>query len=127
MNRDKLLAKLRAERDRRAAQPPQSAIPAGTFWNGLPTPARRGSAIVADHPEAPLYWARTLVGQRIAVVEVVLDGVNYGGGIEYLDDREGQGWAKVTGGGSPRVGHSSVTVESGSFVPETPEMNEGHD
>lgn len=88
-----------------------------TFWNGMPTPARRGTAVVADAPEFPMYWARDLVGQRIAVVEVVLDGVNYGGGIDYLDDRHGQGWAKVTEGhGSPRYGHASAAIEPGSFV-----------
>ena len=86
-------------------------------WNGIPIKARRGTAIVADAPEFPLYWARreAIVGQRIAVVEVDLDGANYGGGIDYLDDREGQGWAKVAGGGSPRAGHASVAIEAGSF------------
>jgi hypothetical protein len=97
----------------------------GTFWNGLPTPARRGTAVVADAPEFPLYWARLdgLIGQRIDVVEVVLDGVNYGGGITYLDDREGQGWAKVTGGGGASSGHANVSIEPGSFVPADTERS----
>lgn len=92
----------------------------GTYWNGLPTPARQGTAVVVDAPEFPAYWARTegLVGERIAVVEVVLDGVNAGGGIAYLDDRNGQGWRKVTAGrGGPGVGHANVSIELGSFVP----------
>ncbi len=88
-----------------------------TFWNGLPTGAWRGTAIVADHPEASHYWARLegIIGERIAVVEVDLNGVNYGGGIAYLDNRDGSGWAKVTGGGSPRAGHANVTIVPGSF------------
>lgn len=85
------------------------------MWNGIPITARRGTAVVADAPEFPVYWARDLVGERIAVVEANLDGANYGGGLEYLDDREGLGWAKVTTGGSPRSGHRSVVVEPGSF------------
>jgi len=93
-----------------------------TRWNGIPVEAKRGTAIVAEAPEFPLYWARAIVGRRIAVVEVNLDGANYGGGIDYLDDREGQGWAKVTGGGSPRAGHASVTIEPGSFEEEDPDV-----
>lgn len=87
-----------------------------TFWNGLPTPARRGTAVVADAPEFPAYWARGIVGQRIEVVEVVLDGANYGGGIDYLDNRYGDGWLKVTEGrGSSGLPHASVAIEDGSF------------
>ena len=89
-----------------------------TFWNGLPTPARRGTAIVAHSPEFPQYWAGVegIIGQRIPVVEVVLDGVNYGGGIDYLDDRDGSGWRKVTEGhGGPAYGHRGVEIEPGSF------------
>lgn len=88
------------------------------YWNGLPTEVERGTAVVADAPEFPRYWARTegIVGERIAVVRVVLDGVNYGGGTTYLDNREGQGWAKVSTGGSPRMGHADVAIEDDSFV-----------
>lgn len=89
-----------------------------TFWNGLPTPAARGTAVVAAAPEFPQYWAKAegIVGERIPVVRVVLDGVNYGGGVTYLDDRTGSGWAKVTNGrGSPRYGHADVAVVAGSF------------
>lgn len=94
-----------------------------TYWNGMPAAARRGTAVVADAPEFPLYWAKTegIVGERIAVVEVDLNGVNYGGGMAYLDDRKGQGWSKVAGGGSPQVGHKSVVIETGSFVPASQE------
>ena len=67
-----------------------------TYWNWLPTAARRGTAVVADAPAFPNYWARDIVGQRIEVVEVVLDGVTFSGGVDYLDNREGIGWRKVT-------------------------------
>jgi hypothetical protein len=89
------------------------------FWNGLPTEIERGTAVVADAPQFPMYWAREegIVGQRIDVCRVVLDGVNYGGGTTHLDNRRGQGYAKVSSGGSPRYGHASVTIEPGSFVP----------
>ena len=96
----------------------------GTFWNGIPIKARCGTAVIADAPAFPNYWARSIVGQRIAVVEVNLDGANFGGGIDYLDDREGQGWAKVTGGGSPRAGHANVAIEPGSFSPKAEEQSE---
>lgn len=90
------------------------------YWNGLPTNVDRGTAVVADSPEFPRYWARTegIIGQRIAVVRVDLNGVNYGGGVAYLDDRDGSGWRKVTEGyGSPRFGHRDVAIEEGSFRP----------
>lgn len=92
------------------------------FWNGLPTEVEKGTAVVADAPEFPLYWAKTegIIGERIAVVRVVLDGVNYGGGTAYLDDRDGAGSAKVAGGGSPRAGHSDVVIEPESFEPSAP-------
>ncbi len=88
------------------------------YWNGLPTVAQRGTAVVAPAPEFPQYWAARegIIGERIPVVRVVLDGVNYGGGVTYLDDRDGSGWAKVTRGhGSPRYGHRDVGIEDGSF------------
>lgn len=87
-----------------------------TFWNGLPTSAKRGTAVVADAPEFPAYWARDLVGQRVAVVRVVLDGVNYGGGTAWLYDEDGSGWLKVTKGlGSSRVGHRDLAIVDGSY------------
>lgn len=84
------------------------------YWNGLPTKVRRVTGVVPTHDpkqHPPLAWWRNLQGQRIRAVEVVLDGVNYGGGTLYLDDTAGQGWHKVTDGrGSPRIGHASVPL-----------------
>jgi len=101
------------------------------FWNGLPTQVRRVTGVVRQWTEGdPEYawWAgrdypgempegfkaqpaEDLQGQRIEAVEVVLDGVNYGGGIAYLDNRDGSGWYKVTEGhGSPRLGHRDVPL-----------------
>lgn len=107
--------------NRRRIRSPRAARPrpAETFWNGLPTTAARGTAVVADAPEFPAYWARTegLIGSRIPVVQVDLDGVNYGGGITYLDDRDGSGWRKVTAGhGGPAWPSRTVGIEPGSFV-----------
>lgn len=90
--------------------------PDATFWNGLPTPAIRGTAIVAPSPQFPEFWGNHLVGKRIEVVRVVLDGVNFGGGISYIDNRDGSGWLKVTKGhGSPRYGHRDLNIEEGTF------------
>ena len=87
-----------------------------TYWNGLPTIARRGTAVVADAPEFSLYWAKSLVGQRIPVVLVVLEGVNAGGGTTYLDNRDGTGWRKVTAGrGSSRYAHGEVSIMPNTF------------
>lgn len=87
------------------------------YWNGLETTAIRGTAIVADVPDMPEYWAKDLVGQRIDVVEIILDGVNAGGGIAHLDNRNGSGWLKVTEGmGSPKYGHRNVSIVPGSFA-----------
>lgn len=87
-----------------------------TFWNGLPTPALRGTAVVAPAPEFPQYWAADIVDERIAVVLVTLDGVAYGGGTTYLDDRDGSGWRKVTEGhGGPRWPHRDVRIVPDSF------------
>lgn len=90
------------------------------YWNGLKTFARRGSAVVADAGVFPEYWARKegLIGKRIAVVLVVLNGVNVGGGTVYLDDRDGSGWRKVTvGHGGPTHRHAEVEIEEDSFRP----------
>lgn len=101
------------------ANPPRRTLSVDqAYWNGLPTTATRGTAVVADAPEFPAYWARIqgIVGQRIPVVMVDLDGVNYGGGTTYLDNRDGSGWAKVTKGmGSGRYGHRNVGIETDSF------------
>lgn len=97
--------------------------PEPAFWNGLPTTAIRGQAIVDDAPEFPQYWAKDLVGQRIGVVRVDLEGVNYGGGIVYLDNRDGSGWAKVTtGGGAPQFGHREVVIVEGSFITDSEDV-----
>lgn len=112
------------------------------FWNGLPTKVRKVTGVVPMHdpekhpPQA--WWAGipmseewaaqarafgvepysvNLQGQRIEAVEVQLDGVNYGGGVCYLDDRDGSGWYKVTEGhGSPRVGHRDVPLTDIEYV-----------
>lgn len=84
------------------------------YWNGLPTTIRRVVGTVPAHDPAtdpPVAWWRPLVGQRIDAVEVHLDGVNQGGGICYLDDRDGSGWRKVTEGrGSPRWAHRELRL-----------------
>lgn len=95
---------------------------APTFWNGLPVEAVRGSAIVADSPEFPEFWAKRegIIGQRIPVVMVNLDGANYGGGVTYLDNRNEEGWRKIAyGKGSPRYGHKDLDIEPDSFTPES--------
>lgn len=93
---------------------------AGTFWNGMPTQAVRGSAVVAPSSEFPEYWAKELIGQRIEVVRVDLDGVNYGGGVSYLENQDGEGWRKVTEGhGSPSYPHKDLAIEEGSFIIDT--------
>jgi hypothetical protein len=87
----------------------------GTYWNGEPALVYRGTAVVADAPQFPLYWARTegIVGQRIPVVMV-----HYASRTFFLDDREGIGWTKVTvARGGPHHGHNDVEIEAGSFVP----------
>lgn len=94
------------------------------YWNGLPTEVERGTAVVAPAPQFPQYWAESLIGLRIPVVRVVLDGVNAGGGAAYLDDRDSHGWRKVTGGhGAPSYGHRDVEIVPGSFkaAPSTPD------
>jgi len=99
--------------------PRRTRPPGGAFWNGLHTRAARGTAVVADSPEFPAYWARTegILGQRIPVVRVELGGVNAGGGTAYLDDRDGSGWRKVTvGHGGPAWPHRDVAIEPGSFT-----------
>lgn len=83
-----------------------------TQWNGEPCEARRITAIVVDNASFPVYWARDLVGTRRDVVEVV-----YGGSTFYLYDEAGEGWHKVTHGGSPRWAHSNITIQPDSIQP----------
>lgn len=88
--------------------------PQWTYWNGLPTPARKVIGTVAawdPEKDPPLAWWRDIQGERIEAVEVVLDGVNYGGGTTFLDNRDGEGWRKVTEGhGGPRWPHKNVPL-----------------
>lgn len=87
-----------------------------TYWNGQLTPAVIGTAVVEPTRQFPDFWGKHLVGQRIPVVRVVLDGVNFGGGVIYLDNRDGSGWLKVTvGRGGPASRHREVQVEAYSF------------
>lgn len=90
------------------------------FWNGLPTQVRRCTGVVRQwDPEndPPQAWWRDLSGQRVEAVEVQLDGVNYGGGADYLYDGDGTGWYKVTEGhGSPRVGHKNIALTDIEYV-----------
>lgn len=91
--------------------------PQETFWNGMLFPAAQGTAIVADAPQFPQYWAKKegLIGQRIAVVQVVL-GDKAEDETWYMDNRDGGAWFKVTAGhGSPRYAHKNVAIEPGSF------------
>jgi hypothetical protein len=47
-------------------------------------------------------------------------GIKPEGGITYLDNRDGSGWRKVTGGrGGPGWPHRNVAIEPGSFVIRT--------
>lgn len=91
--------------------------PTPAYWNGLETTALRGTAIVIDDGKFPLYWAKDLVGERIDVVRIDLNGVNFGGGIAYMDNRDGSAWRKVTDGrGSPSYGHRDVQIVEDSFL-----------
>lgn len=91
-----------------------------TYWNGIRTTARRGTAVIAEAPKFPAYWAKHLVGERIAVVEVVPATVRNGLAMTevpfYMDDRDGSAWRKVTEGmGMAAYGHRAFEVEPGSF------------
>lgn len=93
-----------------------------TYWNGEPCRARRVMVLVADAPQFPQYWARSLVGQSREAVEVrpmtPLNAPALGanpdqGEVFYLDDHDGSGWTKVTDGrGSPGLPHRSLAVKS---------------
>jgi hypothetical protein len=77
-----------------------------TFWNGEPCQATRGVGTVADAPEFPLYWARSMVGERVPVVQVT-----YGEQRFTLYDEGSAAWRALTiGRGSPRWLKSSLTV-----------------
>jgi hypothetical protein len=76
-----------------------------TYWNGEPCHARRVRVIVGDAPR-PTWWCAHLIGEQREAVEV-----HYHGAIFSLDNADGQGWEKVTGGrGSPGVAHRALPV-----------------
>jgi hypothetical protein len=78
-----------------------------TFWNYEPTPARKVRVIVGKSVR-PTWWCAEFEGQERAAVEV-----NYHGEKFYLDNEDGSGWGKVTGGrGGPEWGHSSLPDDS---------------
>ena len=89
------------------------------FWNGQPAEVRRLLVIVGDDGR-PASWAKGLIGQEHAVVEV-----KYGDRTFYLPDTNGAGWHKVTTGyGSPSWGHGEITPER--IVSEIPESEPCH-
>jgi hypothetical protein len=88
--------------------------PPQTFWNGEPAEARRVVLVVADAPDFPAFWARAegIIGQERYAVEVLSGNAPEGSFPFYLDDDNGSGWHKVTGGhGSPRWGHRDLRPE----------------
>lgn len=79
-------------------------------WSGKPAACRRVLVLVGDSGRFPNYWARTsgLVGETVAAVEVLPEGATEP---FYILDDEGQGWAKITAGGSALIGHRSLDIE----------------
>ena len=76
-----------------------------TYWNGEPAPAREVRVIVGEVP-IKTWWCHGLTGQERDAVEVNCEGQTF-----YLDNENGEGWAKVTiGHGSPNWGHRSLPV-----------------
>ena len=74
-------------------------------WNGEPTPCFVGTVICGKSP-APTWWCADMEGQRLPCVKV-----EYYGHIHYLLNDKGQGEFKVTNGGDPGLGHSSIPVD----------------
>jgi hypothetical protein len=126
----------RAQREAaREAQMAQRALLAQgvgftAYWNGLPTFAMHGTAVVESTGG---FWAGTdttgtvpgvehgpdPTGQRIKVVAVALNGVNFGGGTIYLYDEDGSGTRKVTEGrGAPQWPHQEVVIDDQTFEGE---------
>ena len=91
-----------------------------TMWNGQPCKADRVTVIVADHGTFPGYWARDLVGTHRRAVRVEYDNQ-----VMYLDDEDGSGWAKVTRGGSPLMGHRDLEVQAVIEGPGAPGQEQG--
>ena len=78
-----------------------------TYWNGYPAKCRRVRVVVGKALR-PTWWCASLEGQEREAVEVHGDGEVF-----YLDNKDGQGWAKVTvGRGSPMWGHAELPVAS---------------
>lgn len=76
------------------------------MWNGEKARGRRVMVRVG-HAERT-WWCAYLEGTERVAVEVT-----YGDQVFFLDNEDGSGWAKVTGGGgSPRVGHKSLPDDS---------------
>lgn len=78
-----------------------------TYWNGEPCPAKKVRVVVGPSPKTT-WWCAELVGTERNAVRV-----DYGGQPPfYIDDEEGDGWAKVTRGrGGPECGHKGLPVE----------------
>ncbi len=80
---------------------------AKTYWNGEECTATRVMLKVLDDATFVKYWAKTLIGSTIEAVEVMHNGHTF-----YIDDRDGNGWQKVTAGeGSSRYGHKTLNGE----------------
>jgi len=79
-----------------------------TYWNYEPTPCRR-VVVRVGKPLRPTWWCADLEGQERKAVEVDY----FKEGPIYLDDEDGRGWNKVTGGrGGPEYGHRSLPDDS---------------
>lgn len=77
------------------------------WWNGDPAEGRRVRVIVADCETQTDYWARQYVNTARDAVEVTYQGRTF-----YLDDQDGEGYAKVTQGkGAPYWPHRGLCVK----------------
>lgn len=77
-----------------------------TFWNGEPCRARRVRVRVGTVPRT--WWCAGLEGAELEAVEVTYNGRTF-----FLDDANGDAWAKVTRQkGSPSAGHRSLPEDS---------------
>jgi hypothetical protein len=83
-----------------------------TFWNGEPCEAERGTGVMVDSPQFPLFWGREKVGERVPVVKIT-----YGDHTFYIYNDHNFGWLKVTEGrGLPNRMHADLDVEK--YVPD---------
>lgn len=79
-----------------------------TYWNGEPHPAQRVMVTIGTVPSG--WWCDGMQGHTRKAVEVYTpdNTVRF-----YLDDEDGDGWAKVTvGRGGPAYRHSSLPDDS---------------